>query len=123
MTTTRTVTRGAITAALATALSISITSTALAAPDRSGSSRTAAAQQPGDGWTGEGGLSLGPADNERVDDYASPTTLDYCSAQRRRQPLPFRANAARWPLRDERRVCAGRPADRSADCHRGPAHP
>lgn len=90
--TTRTVTRGAITAALATALSVGITSTALAVPagpDRAGTSRSAAVQRPGDGWTGEGGLSLGPADNERVDDYIE-------GAKRAERAISPQVRAAAW---------------------------
>ncbi|MFH9267027.1 ATP nucleotide 3'-pyrophosphokinase [Streptomyces sp. NPDC017546] len=92
MTTTRTVTRGAITAALATALSLGITSTAVAVPagpDRAGASRTAVAQQPGDGWTGDGGLSLGPADNQRVDDYIE-------GARRAERDISPQVRAAAW---------------------------
>lgn len=72
MTITRTVTRAAIAAALTTALSTGVASTATAGsagPVSAGTSRTSAAERPEDGWTGEGGLSLSPADNERVDDY------------------------------------------------------
>ncbi|MEV0254074.1 ATP nucleotide 3'-pyrophosphokinase [Streptomyces sp. NPDC050732] len=68
---TRTVTRAAVAAALTTALSTGAAATGMAAPagpDKAGA-RTAAAERPGDGWTGEGGLTLSPADNERVDDY------------------------------------------------------
>lgn len=96
MTTTRTVTRAAITAAitaaLTTALSTGIASTAMAVPagpDKAGTSRTAAAEQPQDGWTGEGGLSLSPADNERVDAYVE-------NAKQAERDISPQVRAAAW---------------------------
>jgi hypothetical protein len=92
MTTPRTVTRAAITAALTTALTTGIASTAMAVPagpDKAGTSPTAAAEQPEDGWTGEGGLSLGPADNERVDKYVK-------DAKRAERSITPQVRAAAW---------------------------
>ncbi|MFI9587083.1 ATP nucleotide 3'-pyrophosphokinase [Streptomyces sp. NPDC052236] len=92
MTITRTVTRAAITAALTTALTTGITSTAMAVPAgpaKPNTSQTAAARQPDDGWTGEGGLSLSPADNERVDDYIQ-------NAKRAERAISPQVRAAAW---------------------------
>ncbi|MEV6735350.1 ATP nucleotide 3'-pyrophosphokinase [Streptomyces sp. NPDC051364] len=75
MSITRTVTRAAIAAALATALGTTAASTAIAAPTTASASRPKPAQQPGDGWSGEGGLSLSPADNQRVDHYMEQARL------------------------------------------------
>ncbi|MFI7320207.1 ATP nucleotide 3'-pyrophosphokinase [Streptomyces venezuelae] len=92
MTTTRTVTRATIAAALTTALSAGIVSTAMAAPagpDKTGTSRTAAAEQPEDGWTGQGGLSLSPADNDRVDAYVE-------NARRAERSISPQVRTAAW---------------------------
>ncbi|MGR4880483.1 ATP nucleotide 3'-pyrophosphokinase [Streptomyces sp. LARHCF249] len=92
MTITRTVTRAAIAAALTTALGTGIASTAMAVPAgpaKTGTSQTATAQQPGDGWTGEGGLSLSPADNKRVDDYVE-------NAERAERAISPQVRAAAW---------------------------
>ncbi|MGW0391831.1 ATP nucleotide 3'-pyrophosphokinase [Streptomyces sp. NPDC003042] len=92
MTITRTVTRAAIAAALTTALATGITSTAMAVPAgtaNADTSQTAAGRQPGDGWTGEGGLSLSPADNKRVDAYVE-------NAKRAERAISPQVRAAAW---------------------------
>ncbi|WSJ27653.1 ATP nucleotide 3'-pyrophosphokinase (plasmid) [Streptomyces sp. NBC_01324] len=57
--------------------------------DKSDTSRMTAAEQPEDGWTGEGGLSLSPADNERVDQYVK-------EAERAERSISPQVRAAAW---------------------------
>ncbi|MFD9359394.1 ATP nucleotide 3'-pyrophosphokinase [Streptomyces sp. NPDC060031] len=86
---TRTLTRAAIAAALTTALGSGLTATAGAAQTTAGASPVSSVEQPGDGWSGEGGLSLSPADNQRVEKYME-------SAQRAERSISPQVRAAAW---------------------------
>ncbi|MGW7104321.1 ATP nucleotide 3'-pyrophosphokinase [Streptomyces sp. NPDC054838] len=85
----RTLTRAAVAAALATALGNGLTTTAGAAPATTNPSPAAAARQPGDGWAGEGGLSLSSADNQRVEEYVD-------DARRAERSISPQVRAAAW---------------------------
>ncbi|MGO4457240.1 ATP nucleotide 3'-pyrophosphokinase [Streptomyces sp. M-16] len=87
---TRTLTRAAIAAALATALGSGVTTAVGAGPITGHTSPTASARHAEDGgWSGEDGLSLSPADNRRVDAYTQ-------NARRAERAISPRVRAVAW---------------------------